>query len=129
MLACSVRFTDMTKVFNLNLKALPQTKSRDKLFVQYDKRASDAATQKAGHDVHVYDCTNLTKGTKYVVKLWRDEHGEPQGSCLCDARIVCKHIIKTIVIHVARVTARRRADNKSAVTLSTVLRSRDALLV
>jgi len=119
----------MTKTITLELKALPQTKSRDKLFVRYDKQASSAASEVAGYEVHVYDCTNLTKGTKYVVKLWRDEQGKAQSQCLCEARKICKHIIKTIVIHVARVTARRRADNQNAVTLSTVLRSRDALHV
>lgn len=118
----------MRREFELDLKALPQTKSRDKLHVRFDRVASKQFTRERGHDIHVYDVTNVTRCTKTTVWLYRNERGKPAGLCFCEARVICKHMIKTIIVHVARVKAIARAQHSNVVQLTRRRPSRAAAL-
>ena len=98
-------------VFRLDLNTRLQSKSRDELFVDYDKRESANESARRGFEVHVYHVTNVTQGSEYDCKLWRSPvDGCPMGSCNCEARVICKHLIKTIFIHIERMTVRRTVE-------------------
>lgn len=94
--------TSMPVQHTLDLKHLPEPRSRDKLFVRYDRERSEALTLKSGLAFSCYTVTNKTKGSEYPVDLWIDAQGRKCGRCACLARIICKHILRAILLHVAR---------------------------
>jgi len=94
----------------LNLKALEDTRSRDKLFVRFNRAASLLASQERGCEVSCYDVDNTTKRTAYKVELWLDVNRRKVGRCDCLARVVCKHILRAVLLHIAR---KRAAQNVS----------------
>ena len=93
----------------LNLKHLPETRSRDKLFVRFDLERSEARTLEANREISVYEVKNETKGTSYECELFIDAVGRKVGRCTCLARIICKHLLRSIGLHVARKRALARA--------------------
>jgi hypothetical protein len=94
--------TTMSTQHTLNLKTLPEPRSRDKLFVRYDLETSEARTLEAGMAISCYVVTNKTKGSEYRVELFVDAAGRKVGRCDCLARIICKHILRAILLHIAR---------------------------
>jgi hypothetical protein len=94
----------------LNLRTLEDTRSRDKLFVRFNSEASKLASAERGCEVSCYDVDNKTKQTAYRVELFV-MNGRKFGRCDCLARVVCKHILRAILLHVAR---KRAAQNVKA---------------
>jgi hypothetical protein len=97
----------------LNLKDLPETKSKDKLFVRFNSHESKLESEIMNREVSVYDVLNMTKhehgvGSAYEVKFYRDAQNNKVAVCNCDAFLTCKHIIRSVVVHVARKTALER---------------------
>ena len=86
----------------LNLKALPDTRSRDRLKVCFNRDRSERLTLETGIEFSCYDVENKTKKTNYECDLWVDAQGRKCGRCNCLARIVCKHVLRSILLHVAR---------------------------
>lgn len=98
----------------LNLKDLPQTKSRDRIFVRLARHRTRQRTEAEGRPVHCYDVLNMTQRTASEVELFKSADGECFGGCDCVARVICKHITKTVALHVARMTAQKRASAPAA---------------
>lgn len=92
----------------LNLRTLADTRSRDRLFVRFNLEASELLTAQRGYEVSCYDVQNKTKNTAYNVELFlHPTTGRKVGRCDCLARVVCKHLLRAILLHIARKRAQQ----------------------
>lgn len=92
---------------------LPPSKSKDKLRVRFNAKLSRMVSAERGHEVSIYDVLNLTAMTANKVEF-SNVNGRKLGGCTCEARKVCKHLIRSVFLHVYRksceVAAARAAD-------------------
>lgn len=104
----------ITRLFALDLRALPEPKSTDRIFVRYNRARSFERTVEDGHEVSVYEAFNMTtREGAYDVELSR-VNGRNLGGCTCVSREICKHILRSVLLHVAR----KRAQQRRAAELS-----------
>lgn len=94
----------------LNLKELPQTKSRDRLFVRLARFRTRQRTEAEGRTTHCYDVLNMTQRTASEVELFKAADGSCFGGCDCVARVICKHITAAVALHVWRMSEQRRTQ-------------------
>lgn len=95
------------KAFLVDRDGLFETKSKDKLEIRFDRKASDEHFSTAWlPTVAVYQVDNLTKKEKmlpsetYTVAFFRSESGEVIiATCNCPARLRCKHIVRAWIKH------------------------------
>jgi hypothetical protein len=85
-----------------DLRALTDTKSKDSLRVSFNSIRSAIRSQELNREVSVYDVLNRTQRTAYECAFYRDSLNRKTGDCTCEARRLCKHILRAVLLHIAR---------------------------
>jgi len=102
-----------THTHEIDPRSMPPSKSRDRLKVRYNRKLSLKVTQERGHEVSVYDVVNLDAMTAYKVEF-SVVNGRKLGGCTCESRKVCKHLTRSVFLHVYRKSCERRAASRAA---------------
>lgn len=96
--------TEIVKTFTIDLDApLPETKSKDTILPVITPEKAEAHFARRWSPVYAYTTKNLTKGTEYTTFLYINHAGDITAQCDCPARVMCKHIVRSMEVHGAAI--------------------------
>lgn len=90
------------KAFLIDPKAIPENPSKDQLEIRFSGELALVVSGTRRFEYVVTNRTKLDRGKDgYInrIEIWTASTGDYIGSCSCEARKLCKHIIESVRRH------------------------------